>query len=466
MACKIVPHPQNYTEKKGFLEIKPEYRGTDRDFDREIHAFSELCDKIHGRFFTPGNEGIEIVTAPTMKENAYRIEAAKSCVITVSSAEGLGYALSSLLSLIEKGENGLKIQKCVIEDAPESPWRCFMLDVARRWHPVPFIYRYIDLCYLLKINKLQLHFTDDESYTLPSYAYPNLATPNRSYSREELRAIDAYANAHGVTLVPEIDMPGHCGRFMTEYPEVFGSHGIMSADETTFKALETLYSELCDLFPNSPYIHMGGDEGVPHRWLDCEKSVAYMKKHNIEDPIDLYGHYVGRMTDYILSLGRTPIVWEGFFPQNNPCISRDVIVVGWESYYQPAPQLAEAGFTLINASWKPLYIVAPWTMWNPADILDWDIYMWTHWWEKSPAYNTELRVPETTPVLGGQICAWGDYLKNYECNNQAIEEEAKCVKPRLAALAEKTWTVKGHYTKRSFGFALKRLEEMLEKAGI
>ena len=466
MSCKIIPHPKNYTERKGFLEIKPEYLIETNDFDREIHAFSELFDKTHGRFFSAGENGIEIRVDKTLNQNAYKIEALKKCIVTVSSGEGLGYALSSLLALSEKSENGIKIQKCILEDAPECPWRCLMLDLARKWHPVPFIYRYIDLCYLLKINYLQLHFTDDESYTLPSYAYPNLATPNRNYTRDELRAIDRYANEHGVTLVPEIDMPGHCGRVMAEYPEVFGSHGIMSASETTFQALEVLYKELCDLFPNSPYIHMGGDEGVPHRWLDCEPSVAYMKEHQIEDPIDLYGHYVGRMTDYILSIGRTPIVWEGFFPQNNGCISRDVIVVAWESYYQPAPQLAEAGFTLINASWKPLYIVAPWTMWKPGDILDWDIRMWTHWWEKSPAYNTELRVPEETPVLGGQICAWGDYLKNYESNNQAIQEEAKCVKPRLAALAEKTWNIKGQYTKRSFGFALKKLEELLEKAGI
>ncbi len=117
-----------------------------------------------------------------------------------------------------------------------------------------------------------------------------------------------------------------------------------------------------------------------------------------------------------------------------------MIVIAWESYYQPANYLAASGFTLINCSWKPLYIVTPGTHWTPAEILDWNPWTWQHWWEKSAAYPDGFSIPRNqTTVLGGQICAWGDVIAGYEDYVKGIEEEKVLVAERLPALCQRTW---------------------------
>lgn len=141
----------------------------------------------------------------------------------------------------------------------------------------------------------------------------------------------------------------------------------------------------------------------------------------------------------IFALGCTPVVWEGFRKEYNDRISRDVIAR--ESYYQPAYDLAEAGFTLINCSWKPLYIVTPNTHWTPEEIPAWHPHSWQHWWEKSVAYPDGYTIDAKYPVLGGQICAWGDGLVNYTDIDKACREELALIAERLPALCARTWNV-------------------------
>jgi hexosaminidase len=148
----------------------------------------------------------------------------------------------------------------------------------------------------------------------------------------------------------------------------------------------------------------------------------------------------------VLSMGRTPVIWEGFSKEYNHLISKDVIVIAWESYYQLAPDLLEGGFTIFNCSWKPLYIVTPNTHWTPAEILNWNIYTWQHWWPNSIASKQEIVVPDTAPVLGGQICAWGDALGGFPSSEEACKTEFALIRERIPALAEKTWNVHSDIT--------------------
>ncbi|MBR5219869.1 MAG: molybdopterin-dependent oxidoreductase, partial [Clostridia bacterium] len=118
-----------------------------------------------------------------------------------------------------------------------------------------------------------------------------------------IRALDLYTAVRGVMVVPELDLPGHCSCFNAAYPEIFGSHGIMCAEEKTFAALETLIDEVLALFPNARYLHLGGDEAQIARWDDCEGCRAYREAHDLPDVHALYAHYLQRMTDYVLSKG-------------------------------------------------------------------------------------------------------------------------------------------------------------------
>lgn len=466
----ILPAPKSIQYGEGTYPLSPTYfcDGFDDTVVPVIAAASDYFDRVFFCFLTCAKcrdeAGIVCSCDPALPQNAYVIDAANGCVtIHASGAEGLNYAFAALLLTLDKTEDGLVVPALHIEDQPDGSWRGLMIDLARKWHPIQYLYDAVDLCWLYKINRLQLHFSDDQSFTFPTEAYPRLKTENRWYSRESLRALDDYAKARGVMLVPELDLPGHCSCFNAAYPEIFGTHGIMCAEEKTFSALQTLIDEIVDVFPDAKYLHLGGDEAAIARWDDCEGCRAYRAEHDLPDVHALYAHYLQRMTDYVLSRGVTPVIWEGFSKEYNHLISKDVIVIAWESYYQLAPQLLEGGFTLINCSWKPLYIVTPTKHWTPGEILQWDIYRWQHWWEKSVASKQDIVVSDKAPVLGGQICAWGDQLVGMASNEKACRAEFALIRERIPALAEKTWNAHSDMTAEALAVLFAHTDAVLTR---
>ncbi len=159
-----------------------------------------------------------------------------------------------------------------IDDAPGCSWRGLMVDLARDFHEFPVLLEYVDLCRFYKIRTPAPAFHGrSKSYTLPSRAFPRLSTPGRSYTEEEIRELVAYAARRDVLLMPEIDVPGHCASFAQGYGDVFGTDGIICQSEQSMACMEALFRELCGMFPNSPYIHIGGDEATISKWTECEK---------------------------------------------------------------------------------------------------------------------------------------------------------------------------------------------------
>ncbi len=476
-----IPRPHTFEPAEGYLCVSPRVSSTEESFRCAVAAFSGLCDRLWGlelnpsdeavpdeKYFTPLTEagefeapgfgtdekssavalpgeertdlGIFIVRDGSLEPGECRIEVASACRITARDVEGLWRAFSVIAQISDRTcDKYIKIPKCTVADKPDSPFRGFLLDAARRWHPIDYLYRHVDLCSMAGVNRFIIHFTDDESYTLPSKAFPRLSTESRHYSEEELRALDLYARDRGVMIIPEIDMPGHYSQFATKYPEIFGTCGIMDASEEVFSALSLLYKEVSELFPYSDYVHAGGDEAILGRWNDSKKTIAYMRENGIPDVVGLYGHFVGRVCDGILSLGKTPIVWEGFGESANGLVSKDVLVISWENMYQTADKLVSAGFRILNASWRPLYCVSPWQKWSQEEILSWNKYVWDHWLDKSAAYERGVSVPIDSPVDGGIFCAWGDYMKNYESSRLACQLEYASVFPRLPALSQRLW---------------------------
>ena len=394
--------------------------------------------------------GITLCYDAALTPDAYVIDTEMGRVYA-SAPEGLCYAFASLLQLFEIEGESVTLPRVRIEDRPDKPYRSLMVDLARCWHPFWQVLRFVDVCFLYKINYLHLHLADDQRYTLPSRAFPKLNKEGECYTEEQIAYLNAYAAARGVDLVPEIECPGHAAILNAHYPEVFGIRQdregealytelgvkvdhrslINAGSEVAFEGVKTLFAEVCALFPRSRYIHIGGDEAAIKLWNTCSDTRAYMKEKGITDVYELYSEYVGRVTDYILSLGRTPMVWEGFPALGSERIDRRTVVIAWESHYQLAPDLLKAGFQIINASWQPLYLVPSLTKrWSVWDILGWNVYNWQHWWEHSVATLNPITVPATDRVLGAILCSW----------EMTYEQEMGRVLENLAAMSERVWT--------------------------
>lgn len=416
----------------------------------------------------PDGEGTPLILKVEAPENAeYTLSVTESAVIlTAADGVGINHALATLFQLTEEADGELRIPCCEISDRPDCPWRGLMLDLARCWHEPEFLFAAADLCWLYKMNRLQLHLNDDQGNRFPFRAFPK-AISEEHYTEEDLKKLIAYCADRGIVIVPEIDAPGHATAFTKAYPEIFGNNrGLMCAEEKTFDALKVIYKEIADFFPDSPYIHVGGDEAAIAKWKTCEGCEAYRKEHGIADEHELYGHYVRRLTDTVRELGRTPMVWEGFAEECNGMIGKDVLVFAWESYYQLAPQLLKGGFTIINASWKPLYVVPKKNMWDPEVILDWEPNRWENFWEASIASKHPVIVEADAPILGGQMCVWGDNMQPshaFAPRHDMIREVFGNLADRLPALAEKVWNPYTSPDKADFMSRMRTVQKQSEK---
>lgn len=472
---QIVPKPKQYSEN-GRISILPEITA-DETLLFCVKAFSRIVKKLYGIYLNQGDNGIKLCCKADLPADAYEIDGA---TIFASSPEGARYGLASLLQLMEVNEDkSITLVNAKIAEKPDKDFRGFMSDLARQWHPVEVIIEYIDLCYINKIKYLQLHFTDNPSWTLPFDAFPKAATPGRSYTKQEIAFIVEYAHEAGVELVPEFEGIGHSEALIDTYPELFGNvfedemdnRAAVSAHADALRAakdrlmcigrpdifqnIRAFLKEICEMFVYSKYIHVGCDEARHENWAKCTLCKAYMEKHNIPTTLALYSHFVKKVTDICLELGKTPIVWEGFPREGADDISRDVIVMEFESYYQLAPDLLEQGFRVINTSWKPMYILPPsrkdrqWTVIEK----DWNVHNWQHFADFSPAFENPINVAPTDMVLGGMLCQW-------ECTP---EQEKGSFLTNLPMAADRLWNEKSYYSAEEFESACKKLRSLQSK---
>ena len=187
---------------------------------------------------------------------------------------------STVLQALRAENNNFYFPKVTIKDWPHADYCGLMLDVGRQWHPIEAIKRVVESCRLYKTRYLQIHFTDDQGWTLPSKAYPQMGSDNhaahggitpRVYTLEELKDLVAYADARGIAIVPEVEMPGHSGAARRSLPEVFDYvHpttgqpvdlvALNIGNEKAYEVIDTLIGELCEIFKSSPFFHIGTDE--------------------------------------------------------------------------------------------------------------------------------------------------------------------------------------------------------------
>ena len=440
MTDTLLPLPKYIIESGGYTAL-PSVISSEPEFVKAGKAFAAYIKEDFGANMVKGTDGIRLCNNVHLPEEGYHLTTSQKGVeIFASTSRGINRGLSTLFQMIKKEDGSLKIPCVCITDAPDSPYRGQMIDLAREWHEPDYLFRYVDLCWRNRASHLQLHFTDDQQFTLPIESFPRIGT--QRYTKEEIAKLVEYAEDRGIILVPEVDIPGHTTQWVKAYPKLFGTTKVLAASDEVFVALRQIFAEVHAMFPHSPWIHIGGDEAETGEWEKCPITQAYMKKKGIETVGELYAEYVRTAAEIVFELGCTPVVWEGFAKEFNDRIPKETIVIAWESLYQVPGDLAAAGFTMINCSWEPLYICTNDKYWPPEDIMKWNPWTWRNWWERSHAYPDGITIsPEKSNVIGGQICVWGNWLNKYGDLEAAIRKEYELTAERLPSLCERTWNV-------------------------
>ena len=448
----LIPTPKKY-EIKGteFHPIENKISVGKKEWELYAETFKTTFHKAFDIEITDGEGGFELIEDSSLAPDAYRIESGETFKIYASAVEGINYGMVSAYQLIKAKDGITEIQDLTVEDAPEKDYRAFMVDPGHVWHPFYTLLHYVDACYMAKIKYFHIHFIDNTVYSLPSRIYPKLSTEGQYYTFEQIAYLNEYAKARNVIIVPEYECPGHADQFIKKYPEIFGDELICEIDENDGKvdkscgevicatsekcweATKALIKEICDMFPDSPYINLGGDEASISVWNYCSCCKKYMEEHGIKNEYALYSDYIARVTDYVLTLGKIPMVFEGFPPEGSEKINKDTIVIAWDTEFHNVPDLLSAGFKVINASYQPLYIIGSLKYrWGALDILKWDMHMWTCHAHNHASHLNPVRVSPTEPVLGAMLCAWS------LCYELSVQRVIEC----LGALSERTWTVK------------------------
>ncbi|MFJ8923990.1 beta-N-acetylhexosaminidase [Streptomyces sp. NPDC102415] len=345
---------------------------------------------------------------------------------------------------------------CVeISDVPRYSWRGAMLDVARHFQPVSYLRRYVDLMALHKLNVLHLHLTDDQGWRMPVDAFPRLTSvgghraqslsdgvPHAgAYTRAELRDLVRYARERGVTVVPEIEMPGHVRAALAAYPHL-GNHPerqldvwtrwgvcdtVFGVHEEVFDFCRTVLEEVMDVFP-SPYVHIGGEECPTTEWESSPAARARAAAEGLDGPGGLHGWFMGRIGSFLVEHGRRPAGWAETGSELPP----EFTVMTWRD---PAHALTAArrGHRVVTAHHRATYLDYAQST-DPAEPP-------AQRGDPVPLYAVHANEPvppgwepdEAARVLGTQAQLWTEYVTTPD----RIEY---LTYPRLCALADRAWS--------------------------
>lgn len=354
------------------------------------------------------------------------------------------------------------LQPLVVDDRPRFAWRGVHLDVSRHFMPKSFVLDLIDAVALHKCNMFHLHLTDDQGWRVPIDRYPRLVAvgawreespaghkrARRSdgvphggfYSKDDLREIVAFANERHVTVVPEVDMPGHMAAAIAAYPELGGGTRspavwtrwgvctqVLNLDEQTVRFCTDVIDEVLDLFPG-PYFHMGGDECPTVEWSRSERGRQLMAAEGYKRPRQLQGWFTRRIADHVASTGRTLVGWDEVVEGGAP---EGTVVMAWRSL-EAAMAAAAAGHDVVLTPEHPLYFDWAYSD-DPREPLAIRGAISTEDVYRFDPVLPALAARHRSQVLGAQCQLWTEYV-------QTPRRAQYQYFPRLCAFAETVWS--------------------------
>lgn len=447
-----VPVPQSVTPKPGAFELSPDAAiviPADEAEALQTHAavLSEAIRRLSGLALPvrPGGRvgpgDIELKLGRYKgPEGGYRLDIARSVSIEGRTINEIANGTATLLHLIGSAK-GNRLSAMSVRDAPDSGFRCFMVDLGRNPHSLQSLKQAVDWLWLYKVNYLQLHLTDDQRFAFPSKAFPKLNANTPDFTVEELKELDRYAAARGVSIIPELEAPGHSGIMRGQHPEVFGkTPSDLANTPKAREGLKTLIDEMLAVFQTARYMHIGCDEAFGVSAEDQRDLVNYLNKH-------------------VKSRGKTTIVWEGpHLGEGANKVDTDVIHMAWEMRYFSPDKMLEAGYAVVNAGWDPLYIVDHYprnnfTMTSPEHIYGLTRHVFEHVAPGLPGYAEPIVVPEKSSILGFCMPWWEGRERNF----------LNLCPPRIAPMGARAWNPKGEKDYKSFATRYQLSKDTLQR---
>ena len=503
--CPILPRPQQVDRQQGEYVMRGEQTVAFPDSSAGAHTvFRYLSEALRPAGISlkqvapEAKASIRWSFSDQLAEEAYTLTITPEAISICSSpsAKGLFYGVQSLLQLLppsawdtkQKPAESYQLPAMNLTDAPRFAYRGAMMDVGRNFLPKEAVLKMLDLMAFYKLNTFHFHLTDDQGWRIEIKKYPRLTEkgayrkqtqvghcdyyfPRRYdgiekrgfYTQDEIREIVRYAADRFITVIPEIEMPGHSSAALACYPELSCGLGktyvvrdyydvfdeVYCPKEHTFRFLEDVLTEVIDLFP-SHYIHIGGDECPKKAWKKCSHCQALMKQLNLPDESALQSWFIHRIEKFVNSRGRDIIGWDEILEGG---LAPRATVMSWRG---------EAGG--IEAARQQHSVIM-----TPGEYCYFDFYQEDP--EEAPlaiggylpldkvySYNPlpgELTAEEQKYIIGVQANIWGEYI-------QTPDYFEYMTFPRLIAMSEVQWT---QPERKDFASFARRLDREFERLG-
>ena len=468
----LIPMPQQAQWQAGTFDLTCPYRveNTCSDLSQNLY----LQDFLQGGDATSGR--VCIITCEALPMEGYRLHiTADTLLIAARDAAGFLHAGQTLQQLSRDG----KLPCCDINDAPRFEWRGCMIDVSRHYYDIDCLKRQIDIMASMKLNRLHLHLTDAAGWRLQIDRYPLLTQiaawrtqndwtdwwSNRDrryvdtrkgelaegtygyyYTKEQMRELIQYADQRGITIVPEIEMPGHSEEVLAVYPELaclsdtgalrqtpndavirgMNSGDLCPSNEKTFEFLCNVLDEVMELFP-SQYIHIGGDEANMTAWKTCQRCQEYLNKLDGDKVADLQADLIARINAYLNEHGHKLIGWDEIIADGNAAHPAKTAMIWRDADY--ARRAIDNGYDVIMVPNSHCYLNrnqdAP-----TGSPMDWSYLPFDH--VASFDALAGLDTEQQNRVKGLQACLWTEHV----VDGAEVENH---LYPRLMAIAEEAW---------------------------
>lgn len=476
----LIPQAQSVTIGNGSfplqelrsMQVPPEWNETAK-------AFTELVQKTTGVSLTISDidAPLSLVKNDKLTEEAYTLKIERGrIVLEANDAQGISNALATLHQLILTAKDN-KLPIINIQDKPRFGYRGLMLDCSRHFWTVDELKETLSQMAFFKLNKLQMHLTDNNAWRLAMDQYPELTTkgtyysdfPDLSgkyYSTNDLKEIVKYAQALGIEIIPEVDLPGHAIALLAAMPQLSCKGGTFEAypeelplnqrkrgnenmlcigNPESIRFAQEVVDALIQIFP-SEYIHLGGDEVPTAIWEKCPKCQALYKKEGMKEPGELQDYFTRKMSEYIRSKGKIMVGWDEI-NDRHAATPEDMLTVWRDNGLKAQKAALERGIPVVMCPQHGCYLD-----WGYAGNSTRKVYEWD-------PVTSQVTPEQEALVKGGQGALWTERV--------ATQDRVEwMLYPRLAALSEVFWT---NASKRNWDDFYRRITDfypVMRKMGI